>query len=405
MKLDQKYQNKRWIVAVSGGSDSMALLHMCVKAKLDIIAAHMNYQKRLSAQRDSDGVKAFCMQHRIPLEIRYQQEPCTSNFQAFARKKRYEFFYELTTLYHAEGVLVAHQLDDHLETYFMQCEKGLIPQTYGLSEQIDIFHCHVIRPLLAYTKAELEAYCKQHHVPYWLDESNLSDQYRRNQIRHSVIDHMSVEAKQALSQEIAEKNHMHETNRRQAKAFLSAWKYDCATLRNQSEMLQEYIIQEWVYSFIRKYLSKKELMTVLSFIHQTKNQGRPLNSEYEIRKEYDSLYITKINNDAYAYSFDEVEFISTPYFTLLGEGKVIEGVTLRKSDFPITVRSYQQGDAITLRFGTKKLNRWFIDRKIPLKDRKLWPVMVNAKGKVIFAAKIGCDIEHFSNNPSVFMLK
>ncbi|NBJ65109.1 tRNA lysidine(34) synthetase TilS [bacterium c-19] len=405
MNLKSINKNKRWIVAVSGGSDSMALLHMCVEAEIPIIAAHMNYQKRTTAQRDSDGVQSFCAKHQIPFELRIQEEPCRSNFQAFARKKRYEFFHELIIQYQAQGVLVAHQLDDHLETYLMQQEKGLIPHTFGLREQVEIFHCHVVRPLLAYTKSELEAYCKQHHVPYWLDESNLSDQYRRNQIRHTVIDSMSNSAKQALCEEIAAKNTLHQQYQQQATAFLMTWKYDCTALRKQTKTLQEYILQAWIYATCAKYISKKELETISALINQSNNQRRMIDQDYELHKEYDILYLIKRKEEAYAYTLPQLEYISTPYFSLTDQGEVIEGVTLQKSDFPITIRSYQPGDAITLRFGTKKLNRWFIDRKIPYIERKLWPVMVNAQGKVIFAVKIGCDIEHFSNNPSVFVLK
>lgn len=405
MKLKELNHKHLWIVAVSGGCDSMALLHMCIKEKLTIIAAHMNYQKRASAQRDSDGVQAFCAQYQIPLEIRYQQEPCTSNFQAFARKKRYEFFHELIVKYHAQGVLVAHQLDDHLETYLMQKEKGIIPQTFGLSEHIKIFQCHVIRPLLGYTKSELEAYCKQHQVPYWLDESNLSNQYRRNQIRHTVIDTMDNTEKNVLCQEIVERNEQHRQLQNTASTFLKAWNHECEALQAQPKVLQEYIIREWIYTFCQKYISKKELAAIELLMSQPQNQSRPIDNEFALRKEYGILSIIRINNEPYAYHFHHIEYLETPYFTLQSKGKVIEGVTLSDKDFPITIRSYQQGDSITLRFGTKKINRWFIDRKIPLQERKLWPVMVNAQGKVIFVAKIGCDIEHFSNNPSVFVLK
>lgn len=383
----------------------MALLHMCIEAKLNVIAAHMNYQKRATAQRDSEGVQSFCVKHHIPFELRYQEEPCHSNFQAFARRKRYEFFYELLMKYQAQGVLVAHQLDDHLETYLMQREKNLIPQTYGLSEQIEIFHCPIIRPLLAYTKSELEAYCKQRHIPFWIDESNLSNLYRRNQIRHSVIEHLSTSEQHTLKEEIAQKNHHHQCCQKKADAFLATWSYDCDSLLKQSSTLQEYIVQAWIYNVCHKHISKKELTSIRTMLYQPHNQYRQIDNNYELRKEYGFLSLSDGNNESYSYTLDHIEYISTPYFSLCEKGAVIEGVTLSKQDFPITIRSYQSGDAITLRFGTKKLNRWFIDRKIPAQKRKLWPVMVNAAGKVIFAAKIGCDIEHFSNNPSVFVLK
>jgi len=78
---------------------------------------------------------------------------------------------------------------------------------------------------------------------------------------------------------------------------------------------------------------------------------------------------------------------------------------LQEDDFPITIRNAQAGDVIQLRFGRKKLNRWFIDRKIPKKERKIWPVVTNKDGIVILVPKIGCDIAHFSNNPTLFVLK
>ena len=80
-------------------------------------------------------------------------------------------------------------------------------------------------------------------------------------------------------------------------------------------------------------------------------------------------------------------------------------MTLHEDDFPITIRNVEEHDVIELRFGNKKINRWFIDRKIPKKERKIWPVVVNAKGNVILVPKIGCDIAHFSNNPTIFVLK
>ena len=87
------------------------------------------------------------------------------------------------------------------------------------------------------------------------------------------------------------------------------------------------------------------------------------------------------------------------------EGEKIESIFLQNSDFPITVRNAKENDAILLRFGTKKLNRFFIDRKIPMALRKMWPVVVNQKGEVIFVPAIGPDVNHYCEIPNVFMVK
>ncbi|MFQ7538911.1 MAG: tRNA lysidine(34) synthetase TilS, partial [Clostridium sp.] len=108
---------------------------------------------------------------------------------------------------------------------------------------------------------------------------------------------------------------------------------------------------------------------------------------------------------SYSYQYEKPVFEKTPYFETASQGMRVDAVTLQEEDWPITIRNAQPQDAIQLRFGVKKLNRWFIDRKIPKKERKLWPVVVNAAGNVILVPKIGCDIAHFSNNPTLFVLK
>ena len=102
---------------------------------------------------------------------------------------------------------------------------------------------------------------------------------------------------------------------------------------------------------------------------------------------------------------DRITYEKTPYCEISKKGATIEQVALAKEDFPITIRNAKEGDQIKLRFGTKKVARWFIDRKIPYKERQLWPVIENAQGKVIFVAGIGCDIEHFTNNSRIFVIK
>lgn len=403
MKLTNSEKKQTWIVGVSGGSDSMALLDMCKSLHMHVIAAHMNYQKRKSADRDMEGVRQYCMQHHIPCEIRLQQEPCDTNFQAFAREKRYAFFHELTIQYQAAGILIAHQKDDVLETYQMQIQRQNIPNTYGLCDHVQIYGCQVVRPLLSYTKKQLECYCQEHDVPYFLDESNLSDRYTRNRIRHSMIDNMSETEKNKMIEEIKQKNQDLACIRAQSHQFLNKWNYQIEDLLAQSYIA--FILDTWIYQTCHVHVSQKEIQEIITLIQRPKNATRKLTNEFELIKQYHTLSIQSTNMENYTYIYDTLLYETTPYFSLQKTGDVIEGVTLCKEDFPITIRSYQPGDQIQLRFGTKKISRWFIDRKIPQKDRKQWPVMVNSSGKIIFVSKIGCDIAHFSNNPSVFVIK
>lgn len=403
MKLTDIEKKQTWIVGVSGGSDSMALLDMCRSLHMKVIAAHMNYQKRISANRDMEGVRQYCMQHQIPCEIRFQQDPCYTNFQAFAREKRYAFFHELTIQYQAAGVLIAHQKEDVLETYQMQIQRQNIPNTYGLNDHVQLYGCTVVRPLLSYTKKQLERYCQKHGVPYFLDESNLSDQYTRNRIRHSMVEHMSETEKNKMIEEIKQKNMELVSIKAQTQRFLNHWNYQIEDLLAQPSIA--FILDAWIYQTCHVHVSQKEIKEIMTLIQCSNHVSRKLTNDFELIKQYHTLSIQNTNTKGYVYIYDALIYETTPYFSLQKTGNVIEGVTLTKSDFPITIRSFQPGDQIQLRFGTKKINRWFIDRKIPLKDRKQWPVMVNSSGKIIFVSKIGCDIAHFSNNPSVFVIK
>jgi tRNA(Ile)-lysidine synthase len=76
-----------------------------------------------------------------------------------------------------------------------------------------------------------------------------------------------------------------------------------------------------------------------------------------------------------------------------------------EKDFPICIRNVKPGDKIEMRFGTKSLSRFFIDRKINRIDRKHWLVMENQAGKVIFVPGLGCDVEHFSVKANLFMIQ
>lgn len=115
--------------------------------------------------------------------------------------------------------------------------------------------------------------------------------------------------------------------------------------------------------------------------------------------------LTVMENDAFEYRYDEIIYEKTDHFILSNSGKTIEGVTLKDNDFPITIRNAREGDAIQMRFGTKPLNRFFIDRKIPRHDRELWPVIVNSSQQIVFVVGMGCDEHHYSNNPNLFMLE
>lgn len=384
----------------------MALFDMCVCHGVRVIAAHVNYQKRASALRDMKIVQTYCQQHGIVCEIRMQNKECKGNFQAFARDIRFSFFKELCEKYDADGVLLAHQLDDHIETYLMQKQQKRQASYYGIRARTRIQGCSIVRPLLGYRKQALENYCKQHCVPFGIDESNLSDDYTRNQIRHTQVARMRDDEIQRICEQIKEENEKWAALRQEAACFLASWDRDLKSLRVVSDALCEQVLVQDIMNTCHVCISYDQIVILRTLIQsKAKQWTSDIKKAYVIYNEYDKLCIDAKAAIRYAYVYDHIVYEATPYFDICTHGSQIQALTLQAQDFPITIRPFQEGDEIVMRFGTKKVNRWFIDRKITKKERKRWPIVVNAQGKVIFVPKLGCDIAHFSNNPTCFVVK
>lgn len=398
-------KDKKWIVGVSGGSDSMALLHMCQTSGLDIVVAHVNYQKRKSATRDQHIIEKYCQSHHILYEVYLvplHEEK--GNFQANARKQRYLFYARLLKKYQADGVLLAHHKDDVLETYFMQEQRNSIPDFFGICETAIIEHCLIKRPLLHKTKKELLQYCEVNKVPYGHDETNDSNIYTRNKIRHDIVDHLTDSKKDQYIMEIDKKNEYLEIKRKNIYKFLDKWKGEVDLLKKELD------IEDIIFYYIKKEigitLSMKHIQEIKHHVVSEKaSWKRPLSNNYIVYGTLQKLHIEKMEDYDFEYVLEQLDYVSHTRFTLCDQGMKIQSLTLYPSDFPITIRSPKKGDKIKMRFGTKLLARWFVDRKIPEYERKRWFVIENVNKEIIFIPKIGCNHSHFSNNPTIFVIE
>lgn len=403
MQKLQQLQKGKYVIGVSGGSDSMALLHMCMKANVNVVVAHMNYHKRDSANRDEKIVCTFCRLHQIPFECASPKGEKEGNFQAYARKERYLFYYEVLQKYACDGVLLAHQEDDVIETYLMQKQRGSISDYYGIKEEVCLYQMNVIRPLLHYRKKELEAYCEEHDVPYGIDESNFSDDYTRNYIRHHVVAHMNLAQRQACLDQLQKDNDLLNLKKVEIQTFLSQWDQSKQALFVQS--YADEILREWIYQLTNTRLSMHHIQSLCQQIQGSKQWVQSLNDEYDFVCDYEHLHIQRKSDISYSYKLEKGEWMQGTYFKMAYEGPSTCAVTLSDEDYPIEIRNVHAHDAIQLRFGTKKLSRFFIDRHIPLSKRRVWPVLLNCKGEIVLVPEIGCDVKHFSNTPTLFMVK
>lgn len=185
--------DSRVVVGVSGGGDSMALLHLLWRQRrawpdLKVTAAHVNHCLRgEESDRDEAHVRAYCQGEGIPLEVlkidvRAEAQKRKLGLEACGRAVRYEFFQRLAG---NDGLIAtAHNLSDHVETVLLHLARGAglkglcgIPPVRG----------NIIRPLINCTRQEIEAYCREHEIAYVTDSTNLKTEYARNKIRLQVL--------------------------------------------------------------------------------------------------------------------------------------------------------------------------------------------------------------------------
>ena len=405
----KQLKNGRYIVGVSGGADSMALLSMCHKDKHDLIVAHVNYQKRESANRDEQIVKEYCLKNGIPFHVSSPIQKSKGNFQDWARKVRLDFFKELYSKYDADGLLLAHHQDDLLETYLIQQERNAKVEFYGIAEETIINEMKVYRPLLGCTKQDLLVYVKKNNISYGIDESNLSDVYLRNRIRNNEINSITAERRQELLKEIEIKNDkLLEYQRKVAKnveVLLNKWS------RKKFEELDSELRKDVLRLYIKKHnidvssYSDSYLEHLVNCCLSPNNHRELLENGMVLDQCYGVVYI-HFTNEAYKYVITEMVDIKTPYFEIkTTNGASVEAVFVQIDDFPLTIRSPMASDEIVMRFGTKKINRWFIDRKIPLWERECWPIVLNVRNEIILVPKIGCNVEHYNVKPNLFVIK
>ncbi len=382
----------------------MALLGWMEEAGMDYAICHVNYHKRSSAARDEAIVRQFASDHQRPLFIlSCPSDAKTGNFQAWAREQRYAFFELCAKAIGADSLYLGHHQDDALETWMMQKEKYLLPTVYGLQEYAFHNHLQIRRPFLNKSKAELLAWCQDHQIPYGIDESNLTDHYRRNQIRHARIESLSAAQRKELVWKMEEENRRLQLLRSKADHLAREGVFE--TILSDPEGWL--VIDTLFFEQTGHHLSRKEAQDLLEQIRSGRLVERKgvlfQNVEGHLRCEKRHIPVPFYigSHDMLMKMADEQ--IAYGWISILCDGARIERFSVDEDDFPLLIRPMEANDVIEMRTFSKKINRLFIDRKVPAIDRMKIPVVTNRDGKVIFAGLAGCDKNHFDKPYPVFL--
>ena len=179
-----------FLLACSGGVDSMVLTDLCDKCGLDFSLAHCNFQLRgADSNRDEALVEKIAEKIDKPIFVtnfntkRYIKKYKVS-VQISARRLRYGWFAEIMEEYGIANLVTAHHADDNLETFLINLSRGTgIEGLTGIPEK----RTGILRPLLAFPREEIEAYARSRKIEWREDASNADTRYLRNQIRHDIV--------------------------------------------------------------------------------------------------------------------------------------------------------------------------------------------------------------------------
>lgn len=400
-------KNKSYIVGVSGGVDSMALLDMLVKQHYPITVLHMNYHLREDSDEDEKTVREYCKKYHLPFFVEQGcQEKYHGNFEMQARKMRYEFYRRIGQQIGVNKVVLAHHYDDYIETVIMQLQRHNTIGFLGIKEVSKVNHMNIIRPLLKVKKEKLYEYCQVNHVNYREDYTNYDITYTRNRIRH--IDVKSYSKEDVYQRSLAHNKRYLKRQEQLKNIFERYNQQDFLTLNDikQNDLADViyYMLKKYIYP---PYISKSLIEEIIKQLSSKKpNIQISLPVNFVFIKEYDNICIRKKETgDNYCKVYDCFVYDHSSYYLLTDHGHLHDGVCLKKDDFPITIRNFRTGDKIKTAGGTKKVSRLFIDRKISKEERELWPILLNRQNEIILIPHIAKNIEYLYTKPNIFVVK
>ena len=395
------------VVAVSGGPDSMALLHLLIEFRktknIEIICAHVNHKVRKESDSEEIFVQEYCHKNHVIFEKMCIEHYNHDNFHNDARKKRYDFFEKIIVEYQAKYLFTAHHGDDLIESILMRIVRGSSLKGYsGISKVQDRGFYSILRPLLNETKESLMLYNLENQIEYVTDNSNFKDIYTRNRYRKNILPYLKEENK-----------NVHKKFLKFSNNILEAEEYiEEKVNKSFNKMFENNILDLELYLEEDKYIRKRIIMRILENLYQEnlytindshitninklilgsngKKINLPLNKIFS--KNDNKIYIyEKSNNKPYKLKLEQI--------TTLPNGKIIEQIDsidlnnnyicrLSSTDieFPLFIRTRKEGDKMSVKNmnGRKKINDIFTDLKIPLEERDKWPILVDKNDEILW---------------------
>ena len=384
-------KGKKILLATSGGLDSMVMADLFQKMNFDIAIAHCNFQLRgLESFGDQNFIQEYAERNKIPVFItQFDTENFAKDYklsiQIAARTLRYDWFYELLETKNYDYLLTAHHLDDNVETFLINLTRGTgLDGLTGIPEQNE----KIIRPLLIFSRDEIEDYAKENNIQWREDSSNAYDKYLRNKIRHHIVPILKELNPDFLSSFQKTQNYLQEAQNMVEDASIMIYQQVAKEIGNEIhfdlkkmkqlpnyksylyQWLNEYNFSAWedIYDLVDAQSGKQVFSNNFVLL---KNRGFLILSEKN-KMETDIYFIQKNENEVKIplnisiYKVNEI--LETNVNTIFVDGD--------KLQFPLEIKKWQEGDYFEP-FGmhgkSKKVSKFFKDEKLSILEKQnIW---------------------------------
>lgn len=385
-------ENKKLLLATSGGLDSMIMAHLFKQLNYKLALAHCNFQLRgIESFEDQNFVQNFGEKNGIQVFItQFDTEAFAKDFkistQVAARDLRYNWFYELLETEKFDYILTAHHADDNLETFLINLSRGTgLDGLVGIPQQND----KVIRPLLLFSREEIANYAHDNTIQWREDSSNFSDKYLRNKIRHDVVPLLKELNQNFLNSFQKTQSHLQKSQ---------------AMVEDASIMVYQQVVKQEAEAIYFDLNQLRKLPNYNSYLYQWLNEfgftawddiydlvesqsGKQVfSAEFRLLKDRDTLLLTPIylNNEESDYFILEgtldvnvplnLSFCKVDELTVPAKSTIF--VAYEKLEFPLVLSRWKEGDNFQpLGMGgkSKRVSKFFKDEKLSLLEKEnIW---------------------------------
>lgn len=422
-------ENHSYLLAVSGGVDSMVLaslfLEMRDKMKdsgFEFQVAHVNYRLRgQDSDLDQKIIQDFCGKHHIKFhlyEVSEKDQKPDNSIQLWARELRYQFFKQVQEKEKLEFLITAHHLNDQLETFIIHLSKAA--GINGLSG-IPANDNKILRPLLSFSKEDIYEFAKANNVKYREDLSNKKNDYLRNKIRNEIVpllletnDHFLENFKKSVFYLNQTKDFVQQQIREIEKK-LSTFNLDHVILSKEKLQLESNFVQ---FEILKQY--GFDQVEEIPKIFKAENGSSFFSKDFELKTGRDELVI--FNRSAKKtlkekailieqFDFDENQ-ININLKDHMGDIEEINkdfewDFDAEKLRFPLQLRKQQEGDVFYPSgfSGKKKVSKFFRDEKLSiLAKQKIW-LLTDSNDTVLGVIPFRQDRRYAKDEKTKYILK